>query len=125
MSDSELIAWCEDHGFPIKLAALLSVWSPDLDELEEWDISQEETEDNVFHVNGDSYIVLDALEFDDAEEAAREDIIDYLSDDIPESVLPFIDWDAYFRKHELEINDVLFEGDSVKFGNEWYYYGTV
>ena len=72
MSNSELIAWCEDHGFPIKLAALLSVWSPDLDELEEWDISQEETEDNVFHVNDETYVVLDALEFDEAEEAARE-----------------------------------------------------
>lgn len=123
MTNSELIAWCEDHDFPIKLAALLSVWTPDLDELEEWEI--EDKGNNIFSVNDTEYVVLDELEFSDAEDNAIESIKKYLSEDIPDSVLPFIDWDRYFYVHELTIDDVLPEGDMVKFNEDYYYYGTL
>ena len=36
LSDAELLEWCKQHGFSVKMAALLSVWDPDLDELEEY-----------------------------------------------------------------------------------------
>ena len=125
MSEAELIAWCEEREFPEKLAALLSTFTPDLEELNEWEISRDEYDDDVFHINDDEYRVLTSLEFDEAEEATRDNIIDYYSEDIPEAVLPFVDWDAFFRKNELEIEDVLPNGDSVKFNGQWYYYGDV
>ena len=99
--------------------------TPDLEELNEWEISRDENDDDVFCINDDEYRVLTSLEFDEAEEATRDNIIDYYSDDIPEAVLPFVDWDAFFRKNELEIEDILPNGDSVKFNGQWYYYGDV
>lgn len=123
MTNSELLAWCEDHDFPVKLAALLSVWTPDLDELEEWNITDDGG--NLFTVNDTQYVVLDELEYSEAEDNTRDAIIEYLSEDIPESVLPFIDWDSYFYRHEIGIEDVLPEGDSVLFEKEYYYYGVV
>lgn len=123
MTSSELIEWCEQHEFPTKLAALLSIWDPDLDELEEWEIEQEG--ENTFHINDDSYVVLDSDEYTDAEDSTRQDIEDYLTEDVPEALIPYIDWDAFFYHHPIGIEDVLPEGDSVLFENEWYYYGTV
>ena len=47
------------------------------------------------------------------------------SDDIPEIVLPFVDWEAFFKKYELDIEDVLPGGDSIIFNGQCYYYGDI
>lgn len=125
MSETKLIAWCEEHKFPIKLAALLSTFTPDLKELNEWEISQDEYDNDIFCINGTEYKVLTDLEYDEAEVIARDNIIDYYSDDIPEIVLPFVDWEAFFRKYELDIEDVLPGGDSIIFNGQCYYYGDI
>lgn len=125
MSETELIAWCEEHKFPIKLAALLSTFTPDLEELNEWEISIDEYDDAVFSINGTEYQVLTSSELEDAEEITKDNIIDYYGQDIPDEVLPFVDWDAFFRKNVIEIEDILPNGDSINFNGQWYYYGDV
>ena len=125
MSEAELIAWCKERGFPEKLAALLSTFTPDLEELNEWEISIDEYNDAVFSINGTEYQVLTSSELEDAEEITKDNIIDYYSQDIPDEVLRFVDWDAFFRKNVLEIEDILPNGDSINFNGQWYYYGDV
>ena len=125
MSEVELIAWCKERGFPEKLAALLSIFTPDLEELNEWEISIDEYDDTVFSINDTEYRVLTSSEFEDAEESTKDNIIDYYSQDIPDEVLRFVDWDAFFRKNVLEIEDILPNGDSINFNGQWYYYGDV
>ena len=122
LSDAELLEWCEQHGFSVKMAALLSVWDPDLDELEEWKIEENDRE---FVVNDDIYEVLTSAEYDLAEEQTIQDIKDYMTEDVPDALLEYIDWDAFFYRNPVDIEDVLSEGDSVQFNNEWYYYGVI
>ena len=82
-------------------------------------------DDAVFSINDTEYRVLTSSEFEDAEESTKDNIIDYYGQDIPDEVLPFVDWDAFFRKNVLEIEDILPNGDSVNFNGQWYYYGDV
>ena len=37
MKNEELIKWCEEKGYPKKIAALLYMFTPDISELEEWE----------------------------------------------------------------------------------------
>jgi hypothetical protein len=122
LSDAELLEWCKQHGFSVKMAALLSVWDPDLDELEEWKIEENDRE---FVVNDDIYEVLTSAEYDLAEEQTMQDIKDYLTEDVPDALLEYIDWKSFFYRNPVGIEDVLSEGDSVQFNNEWYYYGVI
>ena len=122
LSDAELLEWCKQHGFSVKMAALLSVWDPDLDELEEWKIEENDRE---FVVNDDIYEVLTSAEYDLAEEQTMQDIKDYLTEDVPDALLEYIDWESFFYRNPVGIEDVLSEGDSVQFNNEWYYYGVI
>ena len=125
ISEAALIAWCKERGFPEKLAALLSTFTPDLEELNEWEISIDEYDDAVFSINDTEYKVLTSSELEDAEEITKDNIIDYYGQDIPDEVLPFVDWDAFFRKNVIEIEDIPPKADSINFNGQWYYYGDV
>ncbi len=106
MTDDELIDWCIANNIPTKMAALLSIWAPDYDELEEWSISL--IDNNTINVNGDKYIVYTDFEQLDVITQAEKSLQDELefTSNFPDSLVNYIDWDSYWNDMKFTLFDV-------------------
>lgn len=122
MTDNELVNWCIENNMPTKMAALLSIWTPDYDELDDWDISL--IDNNTLDVNGDRYIVYtDSEQLDiiiKAEEQMQEDIL------VPEYLVDYIDWCSYWEDIGLTLSDILnIPFEEIIFQLDTFYYAHI
>lgn len=106
MTDDELVNWCIKNNMPTKMAALLSIWTPDYDELEEWSISL--IDDNTINVNGDKYIVYTDCEQLDIIAQAEKSLQNELefTSNFPDNLVDYIDWGSYWNDMAFTLFDV-------------------
>ena len=115
----EILEWCKNHNYLEKLAALLSIFTPDVDELNSWDIS--EINDNVFSVNGVKYNILSEQEVEDGISIYKEDVeLDYAKE-VPE-LAEHVNWKKFWKANPITV-EMCTEGYSViVFRGVKYYY---
>lgn len=119
LSEEQLIDWCKEH-FPeedYRLPALLSTFSPDLEELEEYDISVDG--DGAYTINGCDYYVTENS-FEDLVEDIKQQYYDSVADALYEypSIFNYIDWTSFWEENSsiLDVDNV----EEVKFAGTFY-----
>ena len=122
MSNEKIIQWCKSKDFqnPIHLSALLSIFNPDIDELNAWNISC---------IDANHYIINDTHYYIYSEEDQNTNLAQYkqsIQDDylfeVPEELHEFIDWESFWKENPITL-EMYTEGlDKIIFKNIIYYY---
>ena len=124
MTNEEIIKWCEEKGYPKKMAALLWMFTPDLDELEEWEFSYPyEFDHNIIKINDTKYCIFTKDELEQEEDRIMDDVEDRANEDIPEWLQPYVMWTEFWKDHPVIPDDVCFGMIRVNFEGEEYWYG--
>ena len=111
MSNRELLNWCIEKRFNSydHLAALLSTFTPDLEELNSWEII--ENSYNEFTINDISYNIMTEEEIIEEISLYKQYVQDDYLDEVPENLQEFIDWESYWRENPITI-DMYIEGNT-------------
>ena len=123
MANGELINWCKEHNYCFyrSLAALLSTFTPDENELNSWDIREEDTIGE-FSINGASYIILSEKEAYNQIEIFKEDVEDDYKEEVPERLQEYIDWKSFWKDNPITIKEFYPDWMEINFAGETYYY---
>jgi len=111
MSNKELLNWCVEKGFnsPNHLAALLSTFTPDLEELNSWEIIENSYME--FTINDISYNIMTEEEIIEEISLYKQYVQDDYLDEVPENLQEFIDWESYWKENPITI-DMYIEGNT-------------
>lgn len=111
MSNKELLNWCVEKGFnsPNHLAALLSTFTPDLEELNSWEIIENSYVE--FTINDISYNIMTEEEITKEISLYKQYVQDDYLDEVPENLQEFIDWESYWKENPITI-DMYIEGNT-------------
>lgn len=111
MSNRKLLNWCIEKGFNSydHLAALLSTFTPDLEELSSWEII--ENSYNEFTINDISYNIMTEEEIIEEISLYKQYVQDDYLDEVPENLQEFIDWESYWKENPITI-DMYIEGNT-------------
>lgn len=121
MSNKELLNWCVEKGFnsPNHLAALLSTFTPDLEELNSWEIIENSYVE--FTINDISYNIMTEEEITKEISLYKQYVQDDYLDEVPENLQEFIDWESYWKENPITI-DMYIEGNTkIIFDSITYY----
>lgn len=121
MSNKELLNWCVKKGFssPNHLAALLSTFTPDLEELNSWEIIENSYVE--FTINDISYNIMTEEEITKEISLYKQYVQDDYLDEVPENLQEFIDWESYWKENPITI-DMYIEGNTkIIFDSITYY----
>lgn len=121
MSNKELLNWCVEKGFnsPDHLAALLSTFTPDLEELNSWEIIENSYVE--FTINDISYNIMTEEEITKEISLYKQYVQDDYLDEVPENLQEFIDWESYWKENPITI-DMYIEGNTkIIFDSITYY----
>lgn len=121
MSNKELLNWCIEKGFnsPNHLAALLSTFTPDLEELNSWEIIENSYVE--FTINDISYNIMTEEEIIKEISLYKQYVQNDYLDEVPENLQEFIDWESYWKENPITI-DMYIEGNTkIIFDNIIYY----
>lgn len=105
MTNIEVLNWCKSNKYihhPEKLAALLYIFVPEKEDLEEWEISDEDN--SIFCINDTYYKVRILPDIVEELNYYRQSIIQDSLEEIPEQYQKYIDWDAFFIDNPITIN---------------------
>ncbi len=111
MTQKFINAWCEEHGFSMKVGAIIA-----LEGLKEKDLKEDNFGENGDSIEGmeDTYTVYDEEDvrnmIDDREYDVKSDIKGQLSKIDNSEIKDYIKWDEYFEDFPIEVEDIL--GDS-------------
>jgi len=121
MSNRELLNWCIEKGFNSydHLAALLSTFTPDLEELSSWEII--ENSYNEFTINDISYNIMTEEEIIEEISLYKQYVQDDYLDEVPENLQEFIDWESYWRENPITINMYIEGNTKIIFDGITYY----
>lgn len=111
MSNKELLNWCVEKGFnsPDHLAALLSTFTPDLEELNSWEIIENSYME--FTINDIFYNIMTEEEVMKEISLYKQYVQDDYLDEVPENLQEFIDWESYWKENPITI-DMYIEGNT-------------
>lgn len=111
MSNKELLNWCVEKGFnsPNHLAALLSTFTPDLEELNSWEIIENSYVE--FTINDIFYNIMTEEEIMKEISLYKQYVQDDYLDEVPENLQEFIDWKSYWKENPVTI-DMYIEGNT-------------
>lgn len=121
MSNKELLNWCIEKGFnsPNHLAALLSTFTPDLEELNSWEIIENSYME--FTINDIFYNIMTEEEVMKEISLYKQYVQDDYLEEVPENLQEFIDWESYWKENPITI-DMYIEGNTkIVFDNITYY----
>ena len=123
MANGELINWCKAHGycFVRPLAALLSTFTPDEDELNSWNIREEDIVGEVT-INGATYTIFSETEAYNQIEIFKEDVEDDYKEEVPERLQEYIDWKSFWIDNPITIEEFYPGWTKINFAGETYYY---
>lgn len=128
MTDKFIQAWCEEHGFSNKVAALIAYL-----EIEEKDLNVDNYSENIEEIviNDETYTVFDESDIKDqinCEIDDRENEIKRLLDRsvniyLPMDISDYINWDEYFDDSNINVWDVIDDTDFTEFcfNNQYFY----
>ena len=128
MTNIELINWCKEHKYfyPEYLACLLSKFTPDLDELNSWEIKQLSTcnQSKNFEINDTYYEVRNLVDIVTELNYYRQSLIQDSKEEIPEEYREYVDWDKFFKDNPITINMFIEDLEHIIFnGIDYYIYG--
>lgn len=124
MNNEEIIKWCEKKGYPKKVAALLWMFTPSLDELEEWTFKYPyDFDSNLILINDTRYYIFNKDELDEQMDIMMDEVEDETNEGIPEWLQPYIMWSEFWKDHPVIPDDVCFGIVRIQFEGEEYYYG--
>lgn len=128
MTNIEIVNWCKEHKYfyPEYLACLLSKFTPDLDELNSWEIKQLPTcnQSKNFEINGTYYEVRNLVDVVTELNYYRQSLIQDSKEEIPEEYRECIDWDKFFKDNPITINMFIEDLEHIIFnGIDYYIYG--
>lgn len=111
MSNKELLNWCIEKGFdsPEHLAALLSTFTPDLEELNSWEIIENSYTE--FTINDIFYNIMTEEEVIKEISLYKQYVQDDYLEEVPENLQEFIDWESYWKENPITI-DMYIEGNT-------------
>ena len=129
MTNTEILNWCKEHKYfyPEYLACLLSKFTPDLDELNSWEIKQLPTcnQGKNFEINDTYYEVRDLADVVAELNYYRQSIIQDGKEEIPAEYREYIDWDKFFKNNPITINMFTKDLEHIVFnGVDYYIYGS-
>lgn len=128
MTNIEILNWCKEHKYfyPEYLACLLSKFTPDLDELDSWEIKQLSicNQSKNFEINDTYYEVRDLADVVAELNYYKQSIIQDSKEEIPEEYREYIDWDKFFKDNPITINMFVEDLEHIVFnGVDYYIYG--
>ena len=128
MTNIEILNWCKEHKYfyPEYLACLLSKFTPDLDELNSWEIKQLSTcnQSKNFEINDTYYEVRNLVDVVAELNYYRQSLIQDSKEEIPEEYREYIDWDKFFKDNPITINMFIEDLEHIVFnGIDYYIYG--
>lgn len=128
MTDKFIQAWCEEHGFSSKVAALIAYL-----EIEEKDLNVDDYSENLEEIviNDETYTVFDEndikdqinCEIDDRENDIKRLLDRFVNIHLPVDICDYINWDEYFDDSNINVWDVIDETDFTEFcfNNQYFY----
>jgi len=128
LASIEILNWCKEHKYfyPEYLACLLSKFTPDLDELNSWNIKQLPTDgvSKNFEINDTYYEVRSLADIVEELDYYKQSIIQDSKEEIPEEYRKYIDWDKFFKDNPITINMFVEDLEHITFcGVDYYIYG--
>ena len=116
MEKADLFCWCQDHNFSERVAALLSRFTPDEEELNSWEISEDKEH---VTINDTNYTIFNEQEWEDETEPYKEDVeSDYL-EEVPDILQNYVDWKGFWADNPVHKQ---FGVEEFTFLNKTYYY---
>lgn len=128
MTDKFIKAWCEEHGFSNKVAALIAYL-----EIEEKDLNVDNYSENIEEIviNDETYTVFDEsdikdqinCEIDDRKYEIKKSLDHYVNPYLTLDICDYINWDEYFCDSNINVWDVIDERDFTEFcfNNQYFY----
>lgn len=122
MTNEQLVNWCSTRFKNYyRVAAILSLFSPDEDELNEWSIEEYDSRYIVIN-NCDYYKILTEYEVEDEIADIKHNVRHDLEDSFIYDISDYVDWDSYWRDNSLTAEDDLDLPYTIKFEGITYYY---
>ena len=116
MEKTDISIWCQDHNFSERVAALLSRFTPDEEELNSWEISEDKEH---VTINDTDYTIFNEQEWEDETEPYKEDVeSDYL-EEVPDILQNYVDWKGFWEDNPVHKQ---FGVEEFTFLNKTYYY---
>lgn len=128
MTDKFIQAWCEEHGFSDKVAALIAYL-----EIKEKDLNVDDYSEDVERIviNNELYTVFDESDIkdqiNDEIRYQKDQIIQLLEQHINPfltiDIYDYIDWNEYFEDLDINVWDVIDKTDFTEFcfNNQYFY----
>ena len=116
----DLIEFVKKRAFPEKVAAVLNTFGftdPELKELE-----LEEINSTYYKIGEIEYIILDDH---DIKESFKSCIYEILENEGYESIHNYINWNDYFVRNPVDINELIPGLTELYFNDKWYYYSDL
>lgn len=112
----EIKEWCEKHNFSERVAAILSIFTPDEEELNSWQIDEDEQD---IIINDSTYIVFTKEEWEKEIESYKEEVESDYMEEVPDILQDYVDWESFWADNPVS---QLFGVEYFKFLNKTYYY---
>lgn len=123
----DLVEFVNKRAFPEKVAAVLNTFGftdPELEELE-----LEEINSTYYKIGEIEYIILDDHDIDEiiktVEESFKSCIYEILENEGYESIHDYINWNDYFVRNPVDINEFIPGLTELYFNDKWYYYSDL
>lgn len=116
---------CKEFNYPKKVEALLHYLCLQGEDENDYDIEYPYFKDsNRIKINETVYYIFDDIDAQEFVAAWEEEIQIELEQQIPEYIRGYINWEAYWEDAEIQLDEATgCEIDSIKYLDEWYYYG--
>lgn len=123
MTNWDILKWCEDKEFknPKYLAALLSTFTPDVNELESWDIDDYEGNYGKYYINDVYYNIASQPDIEKMIEYYKNDVERDYYQEVPEELHEYIDWKRFWDDNPITIKMYTQGSIMVNFRGEIYY----
>ena len=124
MTHWEILEWCKSKEFhnPNGIAALLFTFTPDLEELDSWDIKEETS--NLYYINDIKYEILSKDEVKEEIEQYKNLVESDYIDEVPEPLQEHIDWKSFWESNPISIQEYTESAgmEKITFNETNYYY---
>lgn len=121
MTNEQLVDWCAKRCKDCyRVAAILSLFSPDEEELNEWSIEEDGSQYVI--VNDYSYNILTKDEVEEKLTSIKQDAQHDLEESLLFDISDYIDWDSYWKDNNLTAEDDLDLPYVIEFEGITYYY---
>jgi hypothetical protein len=111
--ETEILDWCDEHGYDKCVAALILTYDLDLEENDKFEIRELNINSKDIEYGDHIYRVFNEEALDEKITAYQEEFVESIIEKTPAEIREYIDWDYYWDKNSPDIYD--FCDDAVMF----------